>query len=347
MKKKTFILLAVVSAMLLMMSVSAFATVYYDEDFSDVSVLADTTKITYSKNSAPPAGQESIVEIVTDDIDVTGDTVPDGTAGTIHMKNSVASGGTGTSLKFLFPTAYKDDNAESVFMYDMMLPNTSSYNTSQVAAVTYFGGVRHNAYFNAGSFYSPGGTVQTGHTPGVWYTYLYALNKDKTTISIYRKLQSADDSQFALLGSSNAATHGADPGFEWSVAGGKNVDVFFDNMKLYSGENILSQEFTVGGTEIAEISEVAEGEFKASVSLLSNKGKTGLNKLFVAYDKHGKLLGCTIAQEGATAIHLGHNEIAAVMNLNAENAAAIADGGYVGLYVWDGMIPAMSPFELQ
>ena len=105
--------------------------------------------------------------------------------------------------------------------------------------------------------------------------------------------------------------------------------------------------FAVNGEEITEISEVTEGELSANISLLSNKERTGLNKLFVAYDKQGKLLDCTVAEEETARINMGYGDIYAIMNLDAETATAIADGGYVGLYVWDGMIPVMTPLELQ
>ena len=340
MKKKLLLLCAVVGALLSIMAVTASATSYYDEDFSDPAVLDYTTKIGYS--AAGTVG--SLVEVVTEDADVTGDGVPDGIDGTIHLYNNSSSG---TSLTFKVPSGFSANKGESVLMYDLVLPDTSSYNTAMIAAMMYYGGVRYNAYFQATRFYSDGGSVTTGHTVGQWYTYLYYLNADSSRIEVYRKLQSEPDSSFTLLGRCGTGAHTNGASFVWTSSANQKTDIYFDNVKLYTGTNLLSQGFDIDGTEIFEISEVAAGELAASIEVVTNKAQEGLNKLFVAYDKNGKLLACTVVEEGTENIILGHNSLSARMNLDAESAAAIADGGYVGLYIWDGMLPVMTPLELQ
>jgi len=347
MKRKFFLIISAVAVMIFAGTVTAGAEIYCDEDFSDSSFLSDNTKITYTVESNPPAGEESVVEIVNEDRDVTGDGVPDGTEGTFHMKNTVsASGMKSVSLYMHFPAEFRNNSGESIFMYDLMLPNVTSFNTSDAVAMMYYGGVRHNSYFRASMFYSSDGSVATGHVAGQWYTYMYRLNKEKTIISIYRKLQSEPDSSFKLLGTTKAGSHNAGPYFYWLAYNGRKTDVYLDNMKLYSGTNILSQEFILNGGKVTEVSALAEGELEAKISFLSNIEKTGLHKFLVAYDKNDKLLGCTVAQKRSESFIFGHNEIAAKMNLDAESAAALADGGYVGLYVWDGLNPVMVPLEL-
>ncbi len=341
MKKKVLLLCAVVGALLAIMTVTASATIYYDEDFSDPAVLSDKTKIRFSTAGTT----DNMVEIVTEDADVTGDSVPDGVDGTIHLYNLSTTAG--ASLEFLFPSDFSSNKGESILMYDLMLPSPSTFHSGGIAGMMYYGGVRHNAYFRSGSFYSQDGSISTGHTAGQWYTYLYYLNADSTGISIYRKLQSEPDSSFTLLGSCNAGAHGASPSLSWTSGSNQKTNIYFDNVKLYTGTNLLSQGFSIGGTEVADISQITAGEFEANIGILTNKTQSGLNKLFVAYDKSGKLLDCTVVEEETESILLGHNDISAVMQLDAEAAAAIADGGYVGLYIWDGMLPVMTPLELQ
>ncbi len=341
MKKKFLLLCAVVGALLAIMTVTASATIYYDEDFSEPAVLSDKTKITYSAKGTT----DNNVEIITVDADVTGDGVPDGVDGTIHFYN--VSTTNSASLEFLFPSDFSSNKGESILMYDLMLPSPSTFHSGGVAAMMYYGGVRHNAYFRSGAFYSQDGSISTGHTAGQWYTYLYHLSADSSSITIYRKLQSEPDSSFVRLGSCGAGAHANSPRFGWYPNANQKTDVYFDNLKLYTGTNLLSQGFSIGGAEVAEISQITAGEFEANIGILTNKTQAGLNKLFVAYDKSGKLLDCTVVEEESEDILLGHNDISAVMQLDAEAAAAIADGGYVGLYIWDGMLPVMTPLELQ
>jgi len=342
--KKGFLVIAMVG-LLFALSISASAKVYYDEDFSDPDVLSDKTKVTFTVDKNIPEGKESYVAVVTEDMDVTGDGVPDGTAGTLRARNTKNSG-TDLELVFQFGSEFQSNNGGGVLMFDFMLPNTSSYNTSTGASMIYFGGVRFNAYFRAGSFYSEGGTVITGHTAGQWYTYMFHLSKDKSVITVYRKLQSEPDTAFKKLGTNVPGSHTRAPSMVWT-ASNKMMDMFFDNVKVYNDANILLEEFTVDGETITEIGQVAEGELMANIAVLSNKTQEGLSKLFVAYDKSGKLLDCTVVEEETASIIMGHNNLSAVMNLDADTASAIADGGYVGLYVWNGMLPVMTPLELQ
>ena len=72
-----------------------------------------------------------------------------------------------------------------------------------------------------------------------------------------------------------------------------------------------------------------------------------LTKVLIACDSKGKLLGCTVIDEETTDIAVGANNISAQMGLDEESAQAIADGGYVGVYLWDIMYPVISPLELR
>ena len=348
MKKRVFLVVMTTVVVLLIASVTTGATMYYDEDFSDPSFMVDKAKIIYTAESNPPAGEESIVEIVAEDSDITGDGIPDGIAGTLHVKNTVISSDlNNSSFQLNFPDEFRENAGESIFMYDLMLPDVSTYNTKEIVAMMYYGGFRHNAYFKPNMLISSGGNIPTGgHEPGQWYTYMYHLSSDKAVITAYRKLQSEPDSSFERLGECNTGVNNSGPYFYLYTYNGRKSDLYFDNIKLYTGTNILEHTFTLNGNEVEEISELTEGELEANISFLSNKEKTELNKLMVAYDKNYKLLGCTVVKKKSENFIFGHNEITAKMSLDAESAGALADGGYVGLYIWDGLNPVMVPVEL-
>ena len=109
------------------------------------------------------------------------------------------------------------------------------------------------------------------------------------------------------------------------------------------GENAFQECKQLVGIWVSEENKTYSSDDRG---VLFNKEKTELNKLMVAYDKNYKLLGCTVVKKKSENFIFGHNEITAKMSLDAESAGALADGGYVGLYIWDGLNPVMVPVEL-
>ena len=75
MKKRIFLLVAAVGALLALTAVSASAEIFYNEDFSDTAFVDDTSKFTYSISATPSGSQVTEIAIVTEDADVTGDGV--------------------------------------------------------------------------------------------------------------------------------------------------------------------------------------------------------------------------------------------------------------------------------
>ena len=324
----------------------------YDENFSDPDFVNDKSKFTYTISSVPNENQQSEIRVITDDADVTGDGIPDGIGGTLHMQNTSTSGNaTGVNMSFVFPAEAKTGSMESVLMFDVMMPNVTTQNKSRISAMVYYGGVRHNSYFSSNSMSGIGesGTKYIDFTtiPGVWYTYMYRLNEDRSMIEIFRKLRTEHDGDFVKMGEFFTGDHNKAPSFMWVANATQQVNMYFDNVKLYNGMNILSYSFNMNGEKITDLSQIAEGELEANVTLMTNKEISGTTKVFVAYDSRGKLLGCTVIEEQAEDVVMGTNEITALMELDSKTAETLADGGYVGLYVWDVMYPIMEPLELM
>ena len=118
----------------------------------------------------------------------------------------------------------------------------------------------------------------------------------------------------------------------------------FDNIRMVSGSELTANNIVLNGEAVSAVEEVTEGEITATAEVTSAVKTEGLRKIMVAYDKSGKMIDCAT---GTQNLGIGTTAVEGTLELDSSEAAAVADGGYVGLYLWDGMLPFMNAVELK
>ena len=121
--------------------------------------------------------------------------------------------------------------------------------------------------------------------------------------------------------------------------------LYIDNLIIYNESALIDGSFKIGTTPVTAAAQITAGDLVATANVAAVVAKSGLEKFMVAFDKTGKMLDVVTASQALTAN--ATTAVTATMTLDAAKAAAIADEGYVGFYLWDGMYPEVKALELK
>lgn len=178
---------------------------------------------------------------------------------------------------------------------------------------------------------------------GDWYHYKVKCTSDGTDITAatfeYTKHGTSTSSTGSLL-IQNKQSYDLR-----MILRAANCSVKLDNFIIYNESAFIDGNFKIGTTTITTAAQVTAGDLVATANIAAAVAKPSLEKFMVAFDKNGKMLDVINAQQ--TLVADTTTPVTATMTLDATKAAAIADSGYVGLYLWDGMYPEVKALELK
>lgn len=123
--------------------------------------------------------------------------------------------------------------------------------------------------------------------------------------------------------------------------------VEMDNICVYDESALLGGNFKMDSTEITTASAVTAGTLTAEAEIGSVIAKSGLRKLMVAFDNTGKMLSCSSTDQSQDLAATTTQKVTQSITLDAEQAAAVSSGGYVGFYIWDNMHAEVKALELN
>jgi len=394
MAKRIFSLITVIAIMLSLFAISANATVYINQDFSDSDLNLNDGK--WYKYQNVPEAVEWVMEI--DD-------------GAYHMRKEAGASGSKNDIQqsIYFPNvvpaadrtemsgAYhhadetkryylmSDTSKEYIIEYDYMIPDMTMYQESEellsgsyVYADIYFNGFRQSWQLMANRIKTGSGAVarQTYFDAifpdaanykdleafeGRWITIAHhfwydhdaehqpldelAAKYTNWKSDIYVKAKGEAEWAVALIDNSmNIHNNNTNDYMRFYVYPQYCIDVKFDNLRVYSGTELMENAVVNEDNIVTSSEEVTAGEITASGTVSTTEPKEGLRKIMVAYDKSGKMIDF---KSGTQNLYIGPNEVSSTIELDDAEAAAIADGGYVGLYLWDGMLPYINAVELK
>ena len=124
--------------------------------------------------------------------------------------------------------------------------------------------------------------------------------------------------------------------------------IWLKNIKVYSGTVVNGYEFELNGTAIDELSDVTgAGDITVSAKIDSIPGKTDISKYFVVFDNNGKMLDID-SETISFAANSEDNLVTGTLTISSnDDATAVKNGGYIGLYFWNNMWPELQSIELK
>lgn len=358
MDKRIFSLITVVAMLMSLFAISANATTYGNHNFNADNLDLNDLKI-YKKSDIPP---NAVFEV----------TQEDGTvhyykeAGFRYNKNThtpdMAALDDGAEWQITLPDVDYGNLKEFVLEYDYMIPDYDAMSDADyLYSDIFFAGVRqswqlHRHRIKTGSggwgrnlmFNTVYPASEGGHE-GKWMTIAHHYYYDEASenpipwkCDVYAKPRGAEE--WMAVSENHSLQGNAQNRIRFFVYGDYKANVYFDNIRVYLGTELMTNAVVNEESVVTSVEEVTAGEITASGTVSTTEAKEGLRKIMVAYDKSGKMIDF---KSGMQNLYLGPNEVSATIELDDAEAAAIADGGYVGLYLWDGMLPYINAVELK
>lgn len=182
-----------------------------------------------------------------------------------------------------------------------------------------------------------------------WYTVMIVVADNAAKARLYYKEKAATDDKWTLLfDKTNTQNAQGVTTFKLGFDCNPVSDGFWmDNFRVFDGINVISNSFKLDSTEIDAVTNVTvAGTLKTEIYtysdnvLFDSNGVVQLDKTYktimVAFDKDGKMLGCNPVDKPVKG---GVTAITTELAIDAADAAAISDNGYIATYIWDGMQP--------
>ncbi len=358
MAKRIFSLIAVVAMIISVCSTTVNATIYVNHDFDEPDIDVNDGKIL--QISGKPKDSAWIIEQSDDAL--------------YYYKEAGVRGDDNIEWKFTLPDYTLSEGEEVVFTFDYMIPDVDTMNDASYYYGDIFFGGRRISFFlhdyrmkhSSGSWgrtllYKNVFPEADGDWGGKWMSmaiHIYwhsesdptedrnydgdPTNDNYWTGDFYIKPKGAEEWSVKAE-NINVVAHGNDY-VRFFVYGDFDAEAYFDNFRIFVGTEALNGEISLDDTLVQSVQNITAGELAASNTVLTSTPEENLRKIMVAYDKSGKMIDFSTSIQN---LNIGANDVSGKLILDDAEAAAIADGGYVGLYLWDGMLPYINAVELK
>lgn len=318
MKKKFFLICAVIVVMVATFTISASADEIFNLTLDGVENKRNPEEWDDGYNS-----DYTYYEIVDEMIHIYGTMLPDGSAATQSIKIPYG----------------KSIEGEALVFYDIMFPSADADCKQGVSTQYFFGNNR----------------VTSSHNPammevGVWYNIM--LHVDQVNqVAYYRQKLTTENEWGVKNAASFNAGNSAAAGFKAYIQPSNKkdsthrADVYFDNIRVIQNFYIDDFKFMHNDEEITSVADItSEGNVKAVFAAMNYDldynsesvvpDRTKYTPMMVAFDKDGMMLDCAIYQD---------IELAIYDNPVTEYALDITDikdrfaGGTIRFYIWDSI----------
>ena len=205
--------------------------------------------------------------------------------------------------------------------------------------------ISNTMYFTVGTKSIVFASGHRFYADGNWYRYRIVATSNGTNITSVTSTRKNLTTGVTLSGDAGAQVMGSQPNDIRMVVNTANADFKIDNLRIYDESALIDGDFKIGTTPVTAAAQITAGDLVATANVAAVVAKSGLEKFMVAFDKTGKMLDVVTASQALTAN--ATTAVTATMTLDAAKAAAIADEGYVGFYLWDGMYPEVKALELK
>ena len=225
-----------------------------------------------------------------------------------------------------------------VWMFDFYEPED---NGNSVMNGQWFFTPGWRIWYNVGQgrirFGSGSDIAEYKYTKGQWYSVMLMISKDYTKAEVYAKPQGGSEwTRFSTESAPSIVTGNVNyfnyvSLYENSYTN-RYLDIRLDNIRFYSGDNLVSEGFELDSETVEDLAYVAEGNLSVNGTLLREEAPTvqkTATSVMVAFDENDMMLDFKF--NPSVKVTGGVTNLSAVLD-TTEYFDKIA---YVGYYLWD------------
>ncbi len=342
MAKKLICMLAIMMTLAVIFAVGVSANEYYYENFADVTPSYSSNKAHVyisvpNLSDGTPTAEFGIVD------------------GTLHMEKSSYAQTEQTAIGNKVPEVrlnYSDSaaNADEMFIeFDFMFGDNAKM-TAGGEVITYVYAKDKRFLVQIGFKGLILNFGQAGSLPvlsqNVWYSGLMHVRFDDGMIDTYQKVKGTDTYSFVQSAALSAQTKN---NYYLQLYGDyrKDLDTYFDNVKIYDGIVSKGGFYEMDGVNIDDTDDVTAGTLTVNTEVLNGAmSETAVYPVITVFDANGRLLDCQIKTDFS--LVPGTNDIS--VDYDVSEYGDSVSGGYVGFYLWKDMTsvrPLVDAVELK